>query len=110
MWMRLHRDPLVLAAMTLLVAQARAQQEKPADWRFSIEPSYLYGNIQGYVQTPSGGEPGTTSGRRPKLDEIGISSASVYDFGARGTWRDEKDEAGGGPAGLREDAVIARRV
>jgi SAM-dependent methyltransferase len=28
----------------------------------------------------------------------------------RGGWREEQDEPGGGPAGLREDAVIARRV
>jgi hypothetical protein len=40
---------------------------------------YLYGAVKGSVQTPSGGEPGTTSPNRPSLGEIGIDDASIFD-------------------------------
>jgi len=63
----------------LLVTTAYAQGQEESDRRFSLEGSYLYGEVDGYVQTPSGGESGTTSSRRPSLDEIGISNTSVYD-------------------------------
>jgi hypothetical protein len=51
---------------------------------FSLDASYLYGPAEGFVQTPSGGNPGTTSHHRPKLDEIGIDDASIADAELRG--------------------------
>jgi hypothetical protein len=84
-----------VAAGTLLVPAlpARAQdqeQQSPqlqqlsqaddGDWRFSLQGAYLYGSVDGYVQTPSGGEPGTTSKHEPKLDQIGIDDVSLYDI------------------------------
>jgi hypothetical protein len=49
------------------------------DFSVSVEGLYLYGPIYGSVQTPSGGEPGTTSPKRPRLSEIGIDDAHVAD-------------------------------
>jgi hypothetical protein len=56
----------------------------PADaaddgWHFSLEGSYLYGSVDGYSQVPNGGQPGTTSAKRPTLSEIGIDTTSLYD-------------------------------
>ena len=40
----------------------------------------MYGDVDGFVQIPAGGEPGSTSPRRPTLDELGIDNGSVYDI------------------------------
>lgn len=40
---------------------------------------YFYGSVDGFVQTPSGGEPGTTSHDRPTLSELGFNCISIYD-------------------------------
>src|SRR5678816_3998356 len=45
-------------------------QERP--FHFSFVTSYLYGPINGSLQIPSGGLPGTTSHDRPTLGELGI--------------------------------------
>jgi hypothetical protein len=66
-----------------------------SDWRFSLEGSYLFGQVDGYMQTPSGGQPGTTSSRRPKLDEIGINDASIYDAQVIGAFGNEGLYVGG---------------
>ena len=66
-----------------------------ADPRFSLGASYLYGNVDGYVQTPSGGEPGSTSSHRPTLDEIGITNASIYDAQLTAGFSDNEFYAGG---------------
>ena len=36
-------------------------------------------NVNGYVQTPKGGQPGTTDVRRPTLQELGIHQAPIVD-------------------------------
>lgn len=44
-----------------------------------IDTTYHYGQIRGFLQTPSGGRPGTTSSRRPSLEELGLDRVSVFD-------------------------------
>ncbi len=44
--------------------------------------AFLRGPVHGRLQTPSGGEPGTTSSGRPSLGELGIDDADVGDFRA----------------------------
>jgi hypothetical protein len=46
----------------------------------------MRGPIHGRVQTPRGGEPGTTSSDRPTLDELGIKNANPGDFRANMSW------------------------
>jgi len=65
------------AALLLAIAQVNAQDQP--DWRFSLQGTYQYGSVDGYIQTPNGGEPNTTSNKRPKLSELGINNTSVYD-------------------------------
>jgi hypothetical protein len=48
-------------------------------WRFGIEGTYLYGNVHGSLQTPAGGNPGTTSSKRPTFGEIGIHQLNIAD-------------------------------
>jgi hypothetical protein len=48
-------------------------------FRVALEGSFLYGPVEGFLQTPSGGQPGTTSDKRPTLQELDIDRASVGD-------------------------------
>jgi hypothetical protein len=61
----------------------------------SAEGTYLYGRASGYVQTPTGGNPGTTSRHRPRLGEIGIDDANVADARVIGGWGPHEVYAGG---------------
>jgi hypothetical protein len=54
-----------------------ATHESP--FRVALEGDYLYGPIDGSLQTPSGGRPGTSSPGRPTLSELGIKDASAFD-------------------------------
>jgi hypothetical protein len=65
------------------------------EWRFSLDASWRYGPTDGYVQIPSGGQPGTTSSHRPRFSEIGISDASIYDVEFDAAWRQEQIYLGG---------------
>jgi hypothetical protein len=53
---------------------------------FSLDGSAAYGPIHGFVQTPSGGEAGTTSEHRPTLDELGINRTWSESLGAAMEW------------------------
>ena len=54
---------------------------------FELRGSGFYGRLTGFVQVPLGGEPGTTSPRRPTLREIGIEDTAFYEVDARAHWR-----------------------
>ena len=71
------------AATSPLYANIIAPPAGPAtddrEFTLALAGTFLYGEVRGYVQTPSGGEPGTTSKERPKFSEIGIDNASIGD-------------------------------
>ncbi|HEX8522575.1 MAG TPA: hypothetical protein VF669_09990 [Tepidisphaeraceae bacterium] len=81
---------LILMTMWILLLTASdpapAQSADDSPWNFSLQTTYWYGNVTGYVQTPSGGEPGTSSIRRPRFSEIGINDANLYDIRATGSY------------------------
>lgn len=66
-------------AIALILLTGASPLLAKADPHFSLGASCMFGNVDGYVQTPAGGEPGTTNDKRPTLDEIGIDSTSVYE-------------------------------
>jgi hypothetical protein len=53
----------------------------------TLEGGVLYGPVDGYLQTPSGGESGTSSPHRPTLHELNIDDAVFYDASLRAQWR-----------------------
>jgi hypothetical protein len=70
--------------------------ERPESaFHFELEGAYLYGPANGFVQTPSGGNSGTTSHRRPKLDEIGIDDAHIADAEFHADWGAHEVYVGG---------------
>jgi hypothetical protein len=50
----------------------------------SPEASFLYGDVDGFVQIPRGGQPGTTSSKRPTFDELGIGGVPMADVSVAG--------------------------
>jgi len=80
-----------LLSFCALCATARAQPNPPSgDWQLTLQGDYMYGAIDGYVQVPSGGEPGTSSSKRPTFSELGIDNASIYEVRFQAAWRDEQ--------------------
>jgi hypothetical protein len=77
------RAPDAMSGLSLVASPTALSAQRAAPdasrWRFSAESAYLYGPVRGFVQTPSGGNPGTTSSERPRFSEIGINDANVAD-------------------------------
>jgi hypothetical protein len=67
-----------LLAFSMPLAASRAQDL----FRVDGGTSFLLGSIDGYLQTPAGGSPGTTSIDRPTFEELGIKSVHGGDFWA----------------------------
>src|SRR5262245_23130873 len=88
--MKSRRDAFRVSLVALL-AGVRVQAAKPnlADHSvtFAAEGGVLYGSVDGYLQTPNGGGPGTTSPHRPTLHELGIDDAVLYEAGMKTQWR-----------------------
>ncbi len=57
-----------------------------ANPELDVGAAFLWGPIDGSLQTPRGGEPGTTSRHRPTLKEIGIDDTRTGDFWAKLTF------------------------
>ena len=77
------------AALTLLVAPfagADGTDSAPSPLAFDLRAAAFYGPVSGYVQVPLGGNPGTTSPRRPTLHELGSDDAAFYEVTARLRW------------------------
>jgi hypothetical protein len=66
----------------------------------------MYGPVAGHVQTPSGGQPGTTSINRPTLEELGIDDASIYDAELVLGWGPHEAFAGGQWFGMSEEQTL----
>jgi hypothetical protein len=47
--------------------------------RIEVQAGLQYGSIDGFLQTPSGGNQGTTSHKRPTFDELGINTVLSFD-------------------------------
>src|SRR5688500_3382598 len=47
-------------------------------FRWSLEATWMYGPIDGQLQTPTGGMPGTTTVGRPTLEDLGLDYASIF--------------------------------
>jgi len=55
------------------------ETEGDHDLTFTLDFRFMYGEVDGFAQSPSDGTPGTTSPSRPTLSEIGIDDASIFD-------------------------------
>src|SRR5262245_28907593 len=77
----LRQSPTIYAKTT-----SPAEESQNSGFRFTLDGAWLWGPANGQLQTPSGGEPGSTSKERPTLEELGIETASVFDVSATAGW------------------------
>jgi hypothetical protein len=64
--------------ITLILSHSSILAEEPC--RFEAGSAFLYGWVEGSLQTPNGGELATTSDDRPTLKELDIDTVSMVDF------------------------------
>ena len=91
-----YADPLTLST--------RAPAAR--DYRIGLDVAYLYGPVHGFTQTPSGGNPGTTSPHRPKFHEIGINDVQIVDASLTFGFGNHEIYAGGQFVGLSGDDTL----
>lgn len=51
-----------------------------ASLQWQLAGSYMYSDVNGQIQIPNGGQPGTTTIGRPKLSDIGINHDDPWDL------------------------------
>jgi hypothetical protein len=83
---RLAVAVVVLVAILLGGCAGHWAREQEQGFRASAEGAFLYGPIRGFLQTPAGGNPGTTSHDRPTLKELGIQTAPMADASVTVGW------------------------
>ena len=98
---------LLLASLGL-----RGAQDWPADRPLSasFRGQFSYGPAAGFLQTPAGGQPGSSSRRRPTLDELDINDAAFYDVLASVQWPSLSLYAGYQAVGLDGQALLSRSL
>jgi len=72
------------------IAEALAEVEPEAPSRpieITVQGSVYFGYANGFLQTPLGGQPGTTSLQRPTLHELNIDDAVFYEGSIRLQWK-----------------------
>lgn len=78
---RLGKDAVVaVCAAAIMLAAPGTPLRASEQLQVDIGVAALRSEIHGRVQTPRGGEPGTTSSRRPTFAELGINDTSPGDF------------------------------
>jgi hypothetical protein len=74
-------------------SQSWVRQEETG-FHASLDGSFRYGNISGFLQIPKGGGVGSTSNDRPKFNEIGINQAPIGDAALTLAWDNNELYAG----------------
>jgi hypothetical protein len=99
-----------LATIAQTPQQASPDQREDDRFRVDLDFHLMFGPVDGFLQTPSGGEPGTTDPNRPTLDEIGIDHASIYDAGLSLALDQHIITVGGQLIRLDGSATLAREL
>jgi hypothetical protein len=81
-------------ALRPVLADQDASPTPSSTARFSADGDFFYGPVKGYVQTPAGGSPGSTRHNRPRLGELGIHDAYIWQVTFTGQW-DHNEVYGG---------------
>ncbi|HZR82695.1 MAG TPA: hypothetical protein VFD92_16495 [Candidatus Binatia bacterium] len=75
---------VALAAVLLVGCSKGWVRRKETSVGASGDASFLYGDLDGFLQIPRGGQPGTTSSKRPTFDELGFGSVPMADVSVAG--------------------------
>ncbi|MEM1244498.1 MAG: hypothetical protein AAGG80_06765 [Pseudomonadota bacterium] len=74
--MRLTRTAIVFFGLFALTTYAAPHYQSSLNFLFW----YNYGKTRGFSQIPAGGGPGTTSPRRPYLNQLGVDRTNIYNL------------------------------
>jgi hypothetical protein len=111
---QIYKFTLALLFTTSLVTSSDAGENNHT-LSYTMGFSYLNGSLDGYVQTPAGGEPGTTSRERPTFDELGFDQQPAFDaYGTIGKGHHTLEIGGqwqrqSGTSTLKEDLVSQKK-
>ena len=99
---------IALAGMIVLSGCAAPWKRQQADRGLGaeMEGSLRYGPISGYVQTPRGGAPGTTSAQRPTFRELNRDDFFSPEVSLRLRWREHGLYAGASLVRLDGDSTL----
>jgi hypothetical protein len=78
---------LLILLLTTVIVDAAEEQVAGASLSGSFGVLLSYGPVDGSVQTPAGGEPGSSIPGRPTSDDLGIDRTTFYDVLAGLRWR-----------------------
>jgi len=82
---------VIVISLMLTPEKAVAEQKEVSGGIFDVlsinlDVAFLYGSIDGFIQTPKGGNPGSTSSNRPTFEELGFDTISIYEGSIRAGW------------------------
>jgi len=98
---------LLLASLGLRGAEDRSAS---TSLMTGFRAQFNYGPADGFLQTPAGGQPGSSSRHRPALDELDIDDAAFYDVLASVQWHSLSLYAGGQAIPLKGQGVLSRTL
>lgn len=75
---------------------------------FTFQGSVNFGYADGFLQTPLGGEPGTSTRRRPTFHELNMDDVVFYDTGLKVRWRQIVFEGGYQFIRFNESGTLSR--
>jgi hypothetical protein len=100
------RHAILSSVLLTALALGAAEEHEQFSETVSLRGAFLYGPVEGFLQTPAGGEPGSSSSRRPTLNELNIDNAAFYDVLGLVHWRRLAFYAGYEGIGLDGDSVL----
>ncbi len=80
--MNRRASALLLLFVPAVVGYAQ-EDLTPRSLEFTVQGAVSYGAASGFLQTPEGGQPGSSSSRRPTLHELGIDDTPFYEGSLR---------------------------
>src|SRR5258706_11769400 len=86
-------------------AADRVAEHGDGGLHWNARAMYIFSPVTGYFQTPDGGQPGTTSIKRPTLKEMGIKHANLIDVELSAASGDHGFYLGGQWTWLKKDAT-----
>lgn len=114
---RVRRFGLIIGFLVVSLGVGTFVSVCSADWirqkgekRFqpSLDGKFLWGPINGFVQIPTGGQPGSTSVDRPTFEELDINFVSMGDIAGGLGWTDHALYGGARLIRLSGDSVLTR--
>ncbi len=106
----LRRVAIVVGLAITCGLQAAEEEPGRGGLGVNLGGNFHYGPVDGFLQTPAGGQPGSSSHHRPTLDELDIHDAVFYDVVGSIDWHRLRLFAGYEAIGLDGDSVLSESL